>query len=168
MNVCSCLPLDFLRRVVFSTKNDTILFKLGRGSDYQSIFSADLSFGCFIYIGSGMAMRLTLLKRLTAGYMVTLVLVILLGIYVSFNLSRLSHLIRGTAFFNFSFNFYRLTHIIDPLTSACVIRSTKMSKRFLNRMRSASIDMQGDSGLKVDGLHMPMLTDRLYALTCRN
>ena len=42
-------------------------------------------------------MRLTLLKRLTAGYMVTLVLVISLGVYVSFNLNRLSHLIRGTA-----------------------------------------------------------------------
>jgi two-component system sensor histidine kinase GlrK len=44
-----------------------------------------------------MAMRLTLLKRLTAGYMVTLVLVLSLGIYVSYNLNRLNHLIRGTA-----------------------------------------------------------------------
>jgi two-component system sensor histidine kinase GlrK len=42
-------------------------------------------------------MKFTLLKRLTLGYVVILLLVILLGVYVSLNLNLLNRLIRGTA-----------------------------------------------------------------------
>jgi len=42
-------------------------------------------------------MRFTLLMRLTVGNVAILLLVILLGIYVSFNLNHLNRLIRGTA-----------------------------------------------------------------------
>ena len=42
-------------------------------------------------------MKFTLLKRLTLGYVVILLLVVLLGVYVSLNLNLLNRLIRGTA-----------------------------------------------------------------------
>ncbi len=42
-------------------------------------------------------MKFTLLKRLTAGYGAILLLVILLGVYVAYNLNQLNGLIRGTA-----------------------------------------------------------------------
>gem|GEM_PF-5728056 len=42
-------------------------------------------------------MKITLLTRLTVGYIAILFLVILLGVYVAFNLNQLSRLIRGTA-----------------------------------------------------------------------
>lgn len=41
--------------------------------------------------------ELTLLKRLTAGYVVILLLVIFLSVYVAYNLNQLNRLIRGTA-----------------------------------------------------------------------
>lgn len=42
-------------------------------------------------------MKITLLTRLTVGYIAILFFVILLGVYVAFNLNQLSRLIRGTA-----------------------------------------------------------------------
>jgi two-component system sensor histidine kinase GlrK len=42
-------------------------------------------------------MKFTLLKRLTAGYGAILLLVIVLGMYVAYNLNQLTGLIRGTA-----------------------------------------------------------------------
>ena len=41
-------------------------------------------------------MKFTLLKRLTAGYGAILLLVILLGVYVAYNLNQLNGLIRGS------------------------------------------------------------------------
>lgn len=42
-------------------------------------------------------MKFTLLKRLTAGYGAILLMVILLGVYMAYNLKQLNELIRGTA-----------------------------------------------------------------------
>jgi len=59
--------------------------------------------------------KFTLLKRLTLGYVVILLLVILLGVYVSLKLNQLNRLIRGTAIDGKTVT--QLEHLRDSLFS---------------------------------------------------
>jgi len=59
--------------------------------------------------------KFTLLKRLTLGYVVILILVILLGVYVAFMMNQLNRLIRGTAADGITLS--RVEHLRDTLFS---------------------------------------------------
>ena len=59
--------------------------------------------------------KFTLLKRLTLGYVVILLLVVLLGVYVSLKLNQLNRLIRGTAIDGTTIA--QLEHLRDSLFS---------------------------------------------------
>ena len=59
--------------------------------------------------------KFTLLKRLTLGYVVILLLVVLLGVYVSLKLNQLNRLIRGTAIDGTTIA--QLEHLRDTLFS---------------------------------------------------